>query len=176
MKSRSDFLSILSFLIPVILVQGNENSSSVLPSVDDRCHPWFFYNHTSKQCECYSNAHTNEIMKCTEHGILLRYGFYMTFKEGDGFYVGQCNYFDLSKYNISDTVKYISLPGNVSDLNDYMCAPLNREGPLCGQCKDGYGHTITSVGNTCEKCCNEFWLVLIFCRQHNDFFKRIKTL
>ena len=161
MKSRSDFLSILSFLITVILVQGNENCSSVLPSVDDYCHPWSFYNHTDKHCECYSNAYTDDIVKCTEHGVLLRYGFCMTFEKGDGFYVGQCNYFDLSKYNISDTANYISLPGNVSDLNDYMCAPLNRKGSLCGQCKDGYGHTITSVGNTCEKCYRDFWLVLL---------------
>ena len=158
MKSRSDFLSILSFLTTVILVRGNENSSS---SADEHmhCHPWSFYNHISKQCECYSNAYTDDIVKCTEHGVLLRYGFCMTFKEGDGFYVGQCNYFDLSKYNISDTVNYISLPGNVSYLNHYMCALLNSEGPLCGQCKDGYGHTITSVGNTCEKCYNDlYWL------------------
>ena len=159
MKSISDFLSILSFLITVILVQGNENCSSVLPSVYDCCHPWSFYNDTNKQCECYSNAYTDDIVKCTEHGVLLRYGFCMTFEKEDGFYVGQCNYFDLSKYNISDTVNYISLPGNVSDLNDYMCAPLNRKGLLCGQCKDGYGHTITSVRNTCKKCNSDFWLV-----------------
>ena len=159
MKSRSDFLSVLSFLITVILVQGNENCSSVLPFVYDCCHPWSFYNDTNKQCECYSNAYTDDIVKCTEHGVLLRYGFCMTFEKEDGFYVGRCNYFDLSKYNISDTANYISLPGNVSDLNDYMCAPLNRKGSLCGQCKDGYGHTITLVGNTCEKYYSNFWLV-----------------
>ena len=107
-------------------MQGNNNSLSGLPSTDDQCPPWSFYNRTNKRCECYSrlNAYTDDIVKCTENGILLRVGFCMTFKERDGFYIGLCNYFDLSKYNVSDTVNYISLPRNVSELNKYICAPL----------------------------------------------------
>ena len=165
MKFRSNLLSFLSLLITVILVQGNDNSlRSVLHSTDDQCPPWYFYNLTNKQCECYNNAYTDDIVKCTEHGVLLRFGFCMTFKEGDGFYVGLCNYFDLSKYNLSDKMNYIRLPRNVSELNDYMCAPLNRKGMLCGQCIDGYGPSITSitsVANTCKKCLHSYWPPLI---------------
>ena len=32
---------------------------------------------------------------------------------------------------------FIQLPSNVSLLNEFMCGPLNREGQLCGKCKDG---------------------------------------
>ena len=35
--------------------------------------------------------------------------------------------------------KYITLPANVSELNNFMCGGLNREGQLCGACKEGYG-------------------------------------
>ena len=167
LKFRNTLWLFLLLLITVVFVQGNNyNSSSVLPSTDDQCPPWYFYNHTKKQCECYSklNAYTDDIVKCAEDGVLLRFGFCMTFKEKDGFYVGSCNYFDLSKYNLSDTVNYFRLPSNVSELNSYMCTPLNREGTLCGRCKDGYGHSltsITSVRNTCEKCDNLYWLPLL---------------
>ena len=165
MKSRRNFFSILIFLITVhvILVQGNDNSLSVQPSTDDHCHPWSFYN---QQCECYRNEYTDDIVKCTEHGVLLRYGYCMTFKKGE-FYVGQCtNYFDLSKYNISDTVNYIKLPDNVSDLNEFMCTTLNRknESDMCGECIKGYGISLTSitpVQNTCEKCSDSYWLYLV---------------
>ncbi len=159
--------NLLSLLLLIILVQGNDdNSLSVQPSADDHCHPWSFYNHTNKQCECYSNAYTDYIVKCTEHGTLLRYGYCMTFKEGDGFYVGQCKYFDLTKYHISDTVNYIKLPDDVSDLNEYMCTPLNRknESDMCGECMEGYGISVASVTpviNRCEKCSDSSWLHLV---------------
>ena len=167
MKFRSNFLSLFSLLITVILVQGNDNSMSGLPSTDEQCPPWSFYNHTKKQCECYRNPYTDDIVQCTENnGVLLRIGFCMTFREGDGFYVGQCKYFDFSKYNVSDTMNYIRLPGNVSELNAFMCSPLNRrrESDICGQCIDGYGTSvasITSVINECKKCPDSYWLGLV---------------
>ena len=33
---------------------------------------------------------------------------------------------------------YYPLPTEVSDLNDRMCGPFNREGLLCGECQDGF--------------------------------------
>ena len=47
---------------------------------------------------------------------------------------------------------YIQLPSNVSRLNEYMCGPLNREGPLCGKCKGGYGAALYSYTLECSKC------------------------
>ena len=34
---------------------------------------------------------------------------------------------------------FISLPENVSELNDYMCGPMNRKGLVCSECIDGFG-------------------------------------
>ena len=149
MKFKSNLLSFLSLLITVIFVQGNNNSLSVLHSAGDECPPLSFYNDTKKQCECYSNGYTGDIVKCTEHDVLLRFGYCMTFKKGEGFYIGPCNYFDLSKYNISDMMNYIRLPKIISELTDYMCKPLNR-GDMCaqytdrGQCIAGYRLSVTS--------------------------------
>ena len=149
MKFRSNLLSFLSLLITVILVQGNNNSVSVLHSAGNQCPPLSFYSDTKKLCECYSIAYTGDIVKCTDHDVLLRFGYCITFKKGEGFYIGPCNYFDLSKYNISDMMNYIRLPKIISELTDYMCKPLNR-GDMCaqytdrGQCIAGYRLSVTS--------------------------------
>ncbi len=155
------FSNLLSFfiLLPIAinLVQGSDNT---LSSEDDQCPTWYFYDATNKRCECYSNEYTDDIVKCIEQGVLLRLGYCMTFEEEDGFYVGPCNYFDLSKYKSSDKIYYINLPSNVSELNHYMCTPLNRKGIMCGQCIDGYGPSITSAGYHCKKCSDQYGLLL----------------
>ena len=60
---------------------------------------------------------------------------------------------------------YTPLPDNASELNDYMCGPLNRKGRLCSECKDGYGLGTTSVGYQyfeCTKCAGAWYGVPLF--------------
>ena len=128
----------------------------------DQCPPWHFYNATSSQCECFSSPNTNNIIKCTKHGTLLRFGHCMTYEEGKGFFVGLCNYFKVNSYKLSSKGKYIILPNNVSELNDYMCRPLNRKGVLCSECKAGFGPSITSIGHTCSNCTDSWHGVLLY--------------
>ena len=65
---------------------------------------------------------------------------------------GRCPY--IAHYNTTydDSSLYIQLPDNVSLLNEFMCGPLNREGTLCGTCKDGYGIALYSYTLECSKC------------------------
>ena len=49
---------------------------------------------------------------------------------------------------------YISLPSNVSELDDVMCSPFNRTGMLCGKCKDGYYPLVNSLDVNCVQCPN----------------------
>ena len=56
---------------------------------------------------------------------------------------------------------YVQLPDNVSELNDYMCAPLNRKGLVCSECIDHFGPSVTSYGYPCSKCKNS-WLGILF--------------
>ena len=51
---------------------------------------------------------------------------------------------------------YIRLPDNISELNDYMCGPMNRKGLLCKDCIDGFGPSVTSLGYKCSNC-TEAW-------------------
>ena len=51
---------------------------------------------------------------------------------------GPCPY--IGHYNTTIILHgffYVQLPNNVSFLKEFMCGPLNREGPLCG--KQGFG-------------------------------------
>ena len=50
------------------------------------------------------------------------------------------------------TLLLLTTFSNVFLLNESMCKPLNREGPLCGRCKDGYGIALYSYTLECSKC------------------------
>ena len=75
----------------------------------------------------------------------------MTYEEGSGFYVGFCDGVKVDSLSTTDN-NYIILPSNVSDLNDYMCGPMNRKGLMCSRCADGFGLAVFSIGQTCTNC------------------------
>ena len=97
---------------------------------------------------------------------LLRFGFCMTYSNTTGVFVyGACPY--IGHYNTTTHASYffyIQLPNNTSLLNEFMCGPLNREGALCGKCKDGYGVALYSYTLECSKCWGHGygWLLYYF--------------
>ena len=48
--------------------------------------------------------------------------------------------------------KAVILPCNISDLNDFMCASTNREGQLCGRCREGFAPPVYSYSLRCVNC------------------------
>ena len=48
--------------------------------------------------------------------------------------------------------KEVILPCNISDLNDFMCASTNREGQLCGRCREGFAIPVYSYSLRCVNC------------------------
>ena len=72
------------------------------------------------------------------------------------------NYFELDGYKLS-IPGWIQIPRNLSQLDDYMCGPLNRKGLVCSECADGFGPSVTSFGYTkCTNCSNAWYGVLLF--------------
>ena len=140
------------------LVRSNESQPSVTlqSSYDYQCSPWFFYNMATEQCECYRSPSTEDIVKCTfnERDALLKYGYCMTYNEGESgeIFVGKCKYFEIRGHNMSKISGYITLPGNVSELNEYMCGPMNRKGMVCSECIEDFGPSVTSLGYSCHNC------------------------
>ena len=75
--------------------------------------------------------------------------------DGNTTVVAKCPYFLPSGYDTSIRGRiYITLPSiyNISELNEYMCRPLNRRGPLCNEYIDGFGLSATSIPFTCTNC------------------------
>ena len=117
----------------------------------DVCPPWFTPdNKSSTGCSCNEGARRGHEFKCQSNSISLQFGYCMTYNNLNGLSeFGKCPY--ITHY-ITDKFHFIQLPDNVSKLNEFMCGPLNREGTLCGKCKDGYGIALYSYTLECTKC------------------------
>ena len=117
------------------------------------CPPWFVTdNRSSTGCSCHINLYGTEL-KCDSDFPLVHFGFCMTYDNATAVTeYGPCPYIAQYNTNSVDHKFYIHLPSNVSLLNEFMCGPLNREGPLCGKCKDGYGTALYSYTLECSKC------------------------
>ena len=114
----------------------------------DVCPPWFIADNTSiTGCSCHKYVSK---VNCGPDFPLLRFGFCMTYSNKTGVTeFGPCPY--IAHYNTTHHF-HIQLPSNLSLLNEFMCGPLNREGELCGKCKDGYGIALYSYTLKCSKC------------------------
>ena len=115
------------------------------------CPPWFVPdNRSSTGCSCRESHRQAE---CGLNFTLLKLSFCMTYNcETNITGLGPCPY--IRQYNTTryHDQLYIRLPDNVSSLTEFMCGPLNREGELCGKCKDGYGIALYSYTLECSKC------------------------
>ena len=75
---------------------------------------------------------------CSRIGPILPYGDCVTYS-GDTklLSMSSCRYFEPENYNVT-SYQHIVLPRNLSQLNDYMCGPLNRKSLVCSECADGF--------------------------------------
>ena len=128
---------------------------------DERCPLLFYFDDDSKQCKCLSSSFSTleTMVTCANDRALLRYNFCMTYKEETNtLSASLCTYFELRGHHISKP-GFISLPSNISELNDYMCGPMNRKGIVCSECIEGYGPSITS---RCSDCSNAWYGVPLY--------------
>ena len=100
-------------------------------------------------------------MKKKQGSVYLSTGYLMTFKEDEGIFLSGYPYYQLEGHNMSDP-GYIKLPDNISELNDYMCGPMNRKGFLCGDCIDGFGPSASSIGYKCSNCTDKWYGVPLY--------------
>ena len=139
--------AILCFLL-ILLFSVAGQTTALLQGA---CPPWFKPDGSSSTgCSCCKFL---TAIKCDPDFPLLHLGYCMTYSTTGATEFGPCPY--ITRYNTTTNVDhgfYIQLPSNVSLLNGFMCGPLNREGPLCGKCKDGYGIALYSYTLECSKC------------------------
>ena len=131
---------------------------------DERCPLLFYFDDDSKQCKCLTSSFSifETMFKCTNDKALLSYKFCMTFKEETNTLSASfCIYFELRGHNESEP-GFISLPSHISELNDYMCGPMNRQGIVCNECIEGYGPSITSPTFKCSDCSTAWYGVPLY--------------
>ena len=111
---------------------------------------------------CANSSYNCTEIKCSNQGPLLTIGHCATYNEDTKLLsITKCPYFQPNGYNITIS-GYIQLPRNVSQLNDYMCGPLNRKGLVCSECADGFGPSVTSFGYKCANCTDAWYGVPLF--------------
>ena len=134
------------------------NESTVLAYSEQlQCSPGFIYNATLDSCECYPNAN----VQCIENEAFLKFGSCMTYEEGEGTFLGLCISFRAHGRNVTDRI-FIDLPDNLTELNDYICRPLNRKGLVCSECVDDFSPAITSFGYQCSNCTGAWYGIPLF--------------
>ena len=103
-----------------------------------------------------------EMVKCTDQGVLLHFEYCATETNGN-IYPTKCPYFQFNGHIVSkQEIEYIRLPDNISELNDYMCGPMNRKGLLCKDCIDGFGPSVTSLGYQCSNCTDTWYGIPLY--------------
>ena len=128
-----------------------------LPHYDHVQH--FCINSTIKVYDC-------PLITCTSNGPTLASRFCATYNEDKrSLSIASCPYFQ-PRANGFKKPRYgkiiIELPNNLSQLNDYMCGPLNRKGLVCSECADGFGPSVTSFGYRCVNCTDAWYGVPLF--------------
>ena len=115
---------------------------------------WSCFNSTisAEAINCCQMLASSPIV-CLENGPSLKLGYCATYDQNNSksLSVTECQFFHMHSYNVTDP-GYILLPKSLTELNDYMCGPLNRKGLVCSECIDGFGPSVTSFGNVCTNC------------------------
>ena len=167
MKQLDTVLLFLYLIINCCVDCQQSNSSMASTQLtltvdNNHCPLWHSFNTTTQLCECYSNPSTSDIVKCTERGISLRVGYCMTYEEMERtIYIATCTF--SGNFTTSSNGRYVELPvKNTSELNYYMCGPMNRKGRLCSECTDGFGTSIISLNFVCSDCNGDWYGVPLY--------------
>ena len=111
---------------------------------------------------CLNSYYIFDQLHCDQSEPLLSNGYCVTYNEDTNIMsVFNCPYFQPNGYNITHH-GWIVLHRNLSQLNDYMCGPLNRKGLVCSECADGFGPSVTSLGYRCANCTDVWYGVPLF--------------
>jgi len=155
------------FIVFCLLLFAVLPSSAVglgYPAASDDC-PLWFTSDDNGSCECGSNL--GGIVKCnnvSKETYLL--GCFCMSYDSTGLVVGACPY---HCYHNGRVDLHYPLPKHITDLEDFLCGPLNRKGRMCGQCKDNFTTSTYSYDLRCVKCSGG--LIIICCIQSNNKLK-----
>ena len=102
----------------------------------------------SKNKICVQNCEQQEHYSSGALNVSMLTGFCMTHNfETRQTLLASCSY---NKHQTNTSDFFVTQPSNLSDLNDFMCDGVRREGDLCYRCQDGMGPSIRDSGIECH--------------------------
>ena len=108
-------------------------------------------------CECADPL--DGIIYCdSSKDVFIKSKFCMSVYRGEEV-VGRCPY-TYAKFNDpnADSIDlFYKAPNQTQDLERALCGTLNRQGLLCGKCKEGYGYVVYPLFDQCVECPPEFY-------------------
>ena len=134
-----------------VLDSTSSGSSDGTPPSAADCQPWYLPSQAKNDCE--PGNHIGDVLRFqprTKQTTLLAF-YCMTTSENlteRRDVVGGC----LFSTSVPQSMLFFPLPCNISELNQFMCADLNRQGQLCGSCRDGYAPPVYSYALYCVNC------------------------
>ena len=127
-------------------------NSTECPSV------WYKFSQTTQDCQCIplpALTCDSEYAHTDLHHLLTYDANNKVISEV------RMRYKYLQGYNLTKNGnKIILLPNDISELNQYMCGPLNWKHYMCSKCKSGYGPAVISESALCANMCylcNDSW-------------------
>ena len=121
------------------------NSGIECPSV------WYKYNSTTQDCQCIPLSSS---LICDGEYAYADISHIVTYNANKGIITEvKMRHSYLRGYNTTQEGSYILLPDSVSELNRYMCDPLNRRDYMCKECKNGYGPAVSFQSVLCASMC-----------------------
>ena len=141
----------------------------VVAAGDESCPTWFNRYSQDGPCECGSSI--GSVITCNnETGEVGVLGSYCLTSNGHGHehgcdsnVIGRClvimnhgeNIYNIPKHYHS--FLYIKVYPNISEQDRQTCGYLNRQGRLCGECKEHHYVSAYSYDMNCHKCTSGLW-------------------
>lgn len=152
--------AVVSYPKSVLGFSGSQQLENGYEWFDDlavlNCPPWFLSRTVismdsgipSRICSCTSNR--QEIIRCDEFNqkSFISLNYCIT-TDNKTILARPCPYHFTSNHTIGF---WSPLPENTTNVNEYVCGHLNRDGLLCGQYKPGFGVSAHSLDLRCSQC------------------------
>ena len=122
--------------------------TEAVPTCSPSCGPWFHCQ--SGRCQPGPPL-PSRVLSFDNKSVLDCYCVTYN-KLEDSVEIGKCIFNCMRAGSQYQDSIYSNLPSNVSDLNKMFCEKFNRQGTLCGQCKDDHFPLAYSFNLTCVKC------------------------
>ena len=157
LKPLADVKIVCTLMILLTTVEAVTSKKEISPTaLFSRLHSKY------SQLLCVNSSYNCSQIACSNNVPLLDLGKCATYNgETRLLSIAKYPYYPSSDYNVT-IPGYIQLPANLTQLNDYMCGPMNRKGVLCSECADGFGPSVTSFKYKCTNCTDAWYGIPLF--------------